>query len=58
MSNSYPRRKFIKAALAAGLGSGALLSTWCTKVLAALNDLEISKVFEHGIASGDPTQAE
>ena len=55
MNTSYPRRKFIKAALAAGLGSGALLSTWCAKVLAALNDLEISKVFEHGIASGDPT---
>lgn len=57
MNNSYPRRKFIKAALAAGLGSGALLSSWCTKVLAALNDLEISKVFEHGIASGDPTHS-
>ena len=55
MNKLFPRRKFIKNALAAGLGSGVVLSSWWTKVLAALSDLEISRVFEHGIASGDPT---
>lgn len=51
----FPRRNFLKAALTTGAASGLLLSSWGSKVLAALADPESSRIFSHGIASGDPT---
>ena len=51
----FPRRKFLKAALTTGAASGLLFSGWGSKVLAALADPERSRLFSHGIASGDPT---
>ena len=56
MKTLFPRRKFIKSALTAGVGSGVLVSGWCAKVMAALNDPVRNRVFNQGIASGDPTQ--
>ena len=50
----FPRRKFLKAALTTGAASGLLLSSWGSKVLAALADPKSSRIFRHGIASGDP----
>ena len=51
----YPRREFLKAALNTGAASSLLLTSWGRKVLAALTDPESSRVFGHGVASGDPT---
>ena len=56
MKTLFPRRKFIKSALTAGVGSGVLVSGWCAKVMAALNDPVRNRIFNQGIASGDPTQ--
>ena len=56
MKTLFPRRKFIKSALTAGVGSGVLVSGWCAKVMAALNDPVRNRFFNQGIASGDPTQ--
>ena len=55
MKTLIPRRKFIKSALTAGFGSGVLVSGWCAKVMAALNDPVRNRIFSQGIASGDPT---
>ena len=55
MKALFPRRKFIQSALTAGVGSGVLVSSWCAKVMAALNDPVRNRIFRQGIASGDPT---
>ena len=55
MQLPFPRRKFLKAALTTGAASGLLLTSWGRKVLAAVANPETSRVFSHGVASGDPT---
>ncbi len=55
MQLPFPRRKFLKAALTTGAASGMLLTSWGSKVLAAVANPETSRVFSHGVASGDPT---
>ena len=55
MQLPFPRRKFLKAALTTGAASGLLLTSWGSKVLAAVANPETSRVFSHGVASGDPT---
>ena len=49
------RRKFLKTALTTGAASGILLTSWGSKVLAAIANLENRSVFSHGVASVDPT---
>ena len=55
MKVPFTRRKFVKSALTTGTAAGALLSSWCGRVLAALGDPVRNQIFSHGIASGDPT---
>ena len=55
MKVPFTRRKFVKSALTTGTATGALLSSWCGRVLAALGDPVRNQIFSHGIASGDPT---
>ena len=55
MLSPFPRRKSLKAALTTGAVSRILLTSWGSKVLAAVANAETSSVFSHGAASGDPT---
>lgn len=55
MQFSFPRLKFLKAALITGAALGMLLTSSGSKVLAAVANPETSRVFSHGAASGDRT---
>jgi phosphodiesterase/alkaline phosphatase D-like protein len=55
MKIPFTRRKFVKSALTTGATSGVVLSGWCSRVIAALDDPARNEIFSHGVASGDPS---